>query len=90
MDFCRFALAEFSTIAKVRLCHIRQVYAMDYLGEVGGSLERKDCDNEKSDLQILQILQTVHLAKPDRTVLQRPNSWTNACEMGLEFIDIHQ
>ena len=63
---------------------------MDYLGEVGRSLERKECDNKKSNLQISQILQTVHLAKPDRTVLQRPNSWANTCEMGLEFINIHQ
>ena len=57
---------------------------------MGRSLEGKACDDEKSDLQILQILQNVHLAKPDRTValcLQRPNSWAFVCEMGLEFIN---
>jgi hypothetical protein len=48
------------------------------------------CNDEKSDLQILQILQNVHLAKPDCTAAlchRGPNSWAFVCEMGLEFID---
>jgi hypothetical protein len=48
------------------------------------------CDDEKSDLQILQILQNIHLAKPDHTAAlchRGPNSWAFVCKTGLEFID---